>query len=101
MNKFQEIYESFIKENNEEIKALLQQKRNLQDAVRNNPGKYPEENKINQEKIKVTDQKIKLSKEKEIIADEEEKIQDQINRLNKKKAQDMKNNNGETNNEQI
>lgn len=85
-----------ITESGEEEKMLLQQKRTLQDAMRNDTGKYPEENKIRQEKIKSIDKKIKLAKEKENISQDEERIQNEIERLNKKKANDAKNASNET-----
>jgi len=90
MSKFQKLYESILKEN-DEIKALLLQKRQIQDKIRNNPSNYPEESKIDQSKIKVIDKKINLAKEKDKIEDEVERIQDQSERLQKKKANDAKN----------
>jgi len=94
MKNFNELYESiknqFLKENDDEVKLLMTQKRALMDAMRHNNSDYPEENKIRQEKIRVIDDKIKMAKEKEKINDKTEKIQHEVERLTKKKAQDAK-----------
>ncbi len=82
--------EKTLNENEDEIKTLLTQKKIIQDKLRNNPSDYPEENKINQEKMRIIDKKIKLVRDQDTIEDEVEKSQDQTNRLQKKKANDAK-----------
>jgi len=94
MNKFEKLYEAIksrLNEDGEDIKSLLLQKKNLQDTIRNNPSKYPEENKIRQEKTRIIDDEIKVAKEKDNIQSKKDKIAQEVDRLNKKKANDSKN----------